>query len=444
LRRFLYLLPCISVLFSPLPVPSAPSISPDPFLASPASLAFKAGRFEEALAGFQALLKEYPDDLIILRYIAITYDRLEHSQGAVAAFEKALALDAKNPALHFFLGETLVKMQEVKKAEEAFRRAMELGPDTLYAERAKQYLETMEQQTAHEEKAGNPKSWDLFTQVGFQFDDNVPLAPRKKELFTGPDREGFRATEFLAAGYQLAQVGGLTGKVDFSSYQSQHPERDLNDFNLSTYEPSLTLGYDTTLWGMAISPSLRYDFKDVLLKGDAFSQSHGVNARVNVCVTDNVILTPFYRLSVDRFDDDGFDPKISSRDAVNDPVGLNTAFLFMEGQGQVRTGYEYQQNMAEGSNFDSVGQRGSVGFSLPVVEEIRLDVNGQYSVEKSFHFEGPRDRRTKQQAYSAELSRSFWDRLSVTFSYYYTFADSNYAELEYIQGIFNFNVSVSF
>lgn len=155
------------------------------------------------MAGFQDLLKQYPDDVVILRYIAITYDRLERFEEAVATFEKALRLDPKNPVLHLFLGVTLFKMRVAEKSEVALRRAIELGPDTVYAGRAKQYLDVMEQQKAQGEVPGGPKRWDIFTQVGFQFDDNVPSAPRKKALFTGPDREGFRVIEYVSAGYRV-------------------------------------------------------------------------------------------------------------------------------------------------------------------------------------------------------------------------------------------------
>ena len=67
---------------------AAVTIGADAFLASPAAAAFKQGQFEPALEGFEALLAEYPDDPMILRYIGISLDRLERYQEAVEAFQK--------------------------------------------------------------------------------------------------------------------------------------------------------------------------------------------------------------------------------------------------------------------------------------------------------------------------------------------------------------------
>ena len=422
------------VLFSASSIHAA-AISPEDFLASPAARAFKAGKYEEALKGFQALLTAHPDDLTILRYIGITYDRLEQYEQAVATFKKGLALDARNPPLYYFLGVSLFKMRQSSQAAEAFHKAIELAPTSLYAKQAQQYLETINQQRSQAEPTGGPKRWDLLAQFGFQWDSNIPAAPTRGSglfpKFTGP-REGFRAIEQIAAGYQFLKYGPWAARIGFSTYQSEHTESSFHKFNVSTYQPSLELSYVTALWEMPTSPSLRYEFIDTLLKGEHFSKSHSVTAKVDANVANDWIISPFYRFTVDGFKEEGFDPHFSSRDAKNHAGGATIYYLFLQRRANVRLGYEFQSNKAKGANFDFSGHKGTAGLTLPLIAEINLDLSGSLSGDRSNHFRGLRgDRRTTEQVYSVSLSRGFWDLLFLTLSYQHTFDNSNYADLEY-------------
>ena len=419
------------------------AISPEEFLSSLAASAFKAGEYEEALKGFQALLEKYPGDLTILRYIGISYDRLEQDEEAVATFRKGLALDPKNAALHYFLGGTLFKMRDSKQATEAFRKAIELAPGSLYTKQAQQYLEAMNQQMSQDEPTGGPKRWDLLAQVGFQWDNNIPSAPRRRSLFPGP-HEGFRATEQFSAGYQL-KYSGWAARIGFSTYQSQHTEGRFNDLDLSTYQPSFEVSYVTTLAEMPVSPSLRYEFNDTLLKGDHFSKSHSVTAKVDANVVGNWIISPFYRFTVDKFQQEGFDPRFSSRDAKNHVGGATIYYLFWQRRGNVRFGYEFQRNGAKGANFDLSGHKGTVGLTVPLIAEINFDFSGELSGDRHPHFRGViGDPRTRQQVYSASLSRGFWNLLFLSLSYQYTLANSKYGPLEYDRNIVALTGAVKF
>ena len=106
------------------------ALTPKAFLETPAATAFKAGDFEAALSGFEALRAEHPDDPLVLRYLAMTLDRLERHEEAIEALRRALAERPDNAALHFFLGVSAWKARQIDLAVESFRRAAALAPDS--------------------------------------------------------------------------------------------------------------------------------------------------------------------------------------------------------------------------------------------------------------------------------------------------------------------------
>ncbi len=445
-RTWLVLLWALAALWAPAafilppPVHASSPITADEFLASPAAQAFKQGQYEDALAGFQALLGEHPDDVLVLRYLAITYDRLKRYPEALATYDKALASSPESPALHYFRGVTSFKVREARKAREAFRQTLALAPDTVYGQQAQQYLEVMERQEAQYEPPGAPKAWDLYLQAGVQFDDNVPAAP---ESFAA-DRESFRFVQYLSGGYSFLRKGGWKARAELSSFQSQHPEGDLNDFNLSTFESALDLSYATTLGKKPVLPGLRYSYKPVLLHGSLFSRSHVVSPVLHASLTARTTTSLSYRLTFDDFSDDGFDETISSRDALNHAFGITQYLFFARRRAYLWAGYEYRLNDAEGLNFDFRGHRGTAGLSAPLPLGVRMDLGGEVAREDYPNFQGPMDRRTNRWSGSAALSRAFWTRLAVSLSYSLTREESNFEVLEYERQIGTLTVALTY
>jgi tetratricopeptide (TPR) repeat protein len=417
------------------------AISPEEFLSSSAATAFKAGSFDEALKGFQTLLEKYPDDLTLLRYIGITYDRLERYDQAVATFRKGLSIAPNNPAIHYFLGITLFKKKEAEPATEAFERAIRLAPGTLYGKQAREYVQAINKQKSQDEPVGLPGRWDGLAQFGFQYDDNVLSAPNRGS----GNRDSFRLVEYLAGGFEFPKDSPWRTRLGFATYQNQHTEGRFHNLNLSTLQPSLELGYITTVGAVPVYPTLRYDFNAGLLNGRNFNQSHSITARVDSALGERWILSPSYRFTVDEFREEGFDPRFSSRDAKSHSGGATLYYLFWNRRAHIRLGYEGTDNRADGSNFNSVSHKGIVGFTIPLVAEVNFDFGGEFSRDRYNDFHGlGGDRRTTQRVYAASLSRGFWNSLFVSLAYQHTLADSSYSALDYKRNIAGLTVAVKF
>ncbi len=239
-------------------------------------------------------------------------------------------------------------------------------------------------------------------------------------------------------------MGNWVMGAEFSTYQSQHTESDLDDFNVSTLNISPYFNYTSTLLGRPFSPYLRYDFYYVLLGGDSFSNSHIINASFNIGITRNTLTVPFYLLTFYDFDDEGFDPDISSRDAVNNAVGIRQYFFFLQRATNIWFSYEFQRNDADGLNFNYNAHKVGGGFSFPITWGVRTDASAEYGREDYPDFQAVRDRETNRQTYSVRISRNIIARIFGAFSYSYTNEDSNFDVLEYDRHIITWSLFVSY
>lgn len=425
-------------------VPTAAcAIGADEFLRSPGAEAFRQGRYEDALAGFERLLERYPDDALILRYIGITQDRLGRYAEAVATYRRAVAVDPRDAALHLFLGIAHYHLRDAGSAREALARAVELGPDSPYAQRAQEYLDVMARQAAEYARPGAPRRWNLSLRAGVEFDTNVPQAPADRSVFPG-DRDGVRFTQYLAGTYRLLAGGPWEARIEGSVYYSEHPDRDLNDFDVSALEAGLVAGYATAVAGLPVLPAARYAYKPVYQQGHRYSEAHTVTASVNVGFTRETTTSLAYRLAFLDFRDEGFDPRLSSRDATSHALGVTHYLYFAERRGYVWGGYEYQWSDADGLNFESRTHRVGGGVAAPVPLGARLDVSAEYARDDYPDFQGPRKRQTDRWSASVALSRPVWEPLVVTLSYSYRREDSSLDQLDYDRHIVGLTMGFSF
>ncbi len=403
------------------------TLSAEAFLASPAAAAFKQGRYQEARAGFEALVAEYPGDALLLRYLGLSHDRLGQLDKAIAAFEHGLEIQPDSPALHYFLGITAFRSRDSDRAFAAFRRAIELAPDSPYGERARRYVAAMQQQIGSYEQPGAPRRWDLFVQLGSQYDWNVQAAP---DSFSG-DTDGFRFTQFLLGSYDVLQRERWRIRGELSSYHSQHPDSDFDAFDLNTVGTRLELSYASRVRGRPVTTSLGYGWDFTFLDGDRYSSVQRLATRISVGFRPDTLTQLVYEFRTDRFREDGFNRKVSSRDAVVNVVGLSQYLFFDERRHYLWVDYRFRHADADGSNFDVLAQSGVVGASLGLPHRLRADLNVSFDYEKYVHFRGSPDRRSRRWTLSTALSRPLRGGLAVSLGYLYANDDSNYRSFEW-------------
>lgn len=434
-KRLLIVL--IVFLFNPIAYAQVQLVDTD------AGKAFKAGDYEKALKEFSLLLDEYPEDsVIILRYMGLSYHRLEKYSDAIKSYEEALEIDPQNAPVIFYLASTYFKISQTNKAKEQFQNVISIAPESLYSGWAERYIEAIEQKETVYERPGGPRLYQVFLQVAPQLDFNVPEAPDNSNSFS--DDESFRFTEYASLGLRTKQLGNWFFGADFSTYQSQNTKQELREFNLSTFNISPYINYTTTVFGKPFSPIVRYNFNYALLDYDSYSNSHSISASLNTAFTEDTLTIPFYRITFDDFNDEGFDPSISSRDATNNAVGLLQYFFFMQRALNVWIGYEFQNNNADGLNFNYNGNRITGGVSVPIFWNIRTDLSAEYARDDYSDFQGPRDRETNRGNLFGRITRNIKGPIYGAISYNYTKEDSNYSVLEFDRHIITWSIFLSY
>jgi tetratricopeptide (TPR) repeat protein len=91
---------------------------------------FRAGRYSEALARFEAAAQADPDDLSTKIGVAKTKLLLERVQDASEMLKKLRELQPKSAAVSYWFGQTRESSGDREQAEAAYRAAIEAGGDT--------------------------------------------------------------------------------------------------------------------------------------------------------------------------------------------------------------------------------------------------------------------------------------------------------------------------
>ena len=89
----------------------------------------------------QELLDRAPDDLQTKKTLAFTYYTNQKFQAAAELYLQLSAHAADDPAVHFYLGNTLFRLKSFKAAMEAWRKAILCDGAGIYGDRARERIE---------------------------------------------------------------------------------------------------------------------------------------------------------------------------------------------------------------------------------------------------------------------------------------------------------------
>jgi hypothetical protein len=417
---------------------TAEAQTPMRFRDTPGAQAFLAKRYQDALREFRKLREANPNHVVILRYLAITLDRLNRYDEAVAVFKEALAVAPNNVALHFFLGVTLYNARRGAEAVVRFQRAISLAPQSMYAELATRYLDAIAQQQMQQQQPGAPQRFGVYAQAGVKYDDNVLSAP---DGFAGK-RSDSRQTGYLLLEYYLHRSPTWLAAVEINGYGIWYNDRAFNSLEVSQYSGGVRLQRVGTLRKYPYVGSIKYGYNEVRLsEGDVYSRSNALTLGLRLNLSANTATYGYYQYTDDDFTEEGFDPVFSSRDANNHAMGLRHTWFFAKRKGQVNMGLDYQKNNAAGVNFVMEGISANIGAITPLPWKLRADLKFAYGEDDYRKFAGPVRRETHRRRYGAGLSRWFGRRVLVRLDYSYVDEDSSYEQLTYDREAWGASVS---
>lgn len=356
--------------------------STEEFLFSPAAQLFQAGDYARALEALDRLIERYPGDPLLLRYRAISLDRLGRSEEAIEVFKEILEKNQDHLPTLYFLGQAYFRLGRKQAARSMWQRVVEKGGTTLYAEWSREALRRIP--IALEPPRPKPSRWNILTRASYEFDSNVLLKPDDKSLASPEDPNASRYTVGTQLDYRA--FSGKTFVVD-GSYEFRQTLHDdsLDEFNFTFQDFGVNARKQTWFRGRSVIGGLEYNILPGFLNGDLFSLIHQWILSADTRWTPRTRTVVFDRASLSNFGPDGSSPRQTSRDGFYQDFGIthswypwNTSLSFFLHE-------EFNSAFTRGDNFDRVGNTTRVGSHLPW-KRAAFDVSGGLAFGGYPHF----------------------------------------------------------
>ncbi|MBI1778361.1 MAG: tetratricopeptide repeat protein [Proteobacteria bacterium] len=416
-------------------------MNPDSLGASPAVKAFEEGRFAEALAGFSELQRRYPDDPLLLRYLGLTYLRLDRPADAVAVLERAQG----DPAAGYALGVAWARLGHTTQARAAFRRVIEAAPASADAERARAYLDNLAdaEEAPPAPEAGlalATRPWALTLRAGLQYDDNVPPVP------PGDPRPRRSPRAILAAeGYRdLWEDGGWRLRAEGIGTASRNVNASLRRFDLVDLETALDAGYSSEIAGVTARPGLRYALQPTFEGGRLANVGHLLTSSLSVSPADGWVTSLAHWAEFSPFVNQSIDVGSRATGGVLQSLKLLQFYLPAAGGYQLYGGYTHEWNDAAEPNAAYRGPRLTFGGTLGLPRGFRFDARLEAFRHDYPRFTPEPKRRSEGWLIEAFLSRAFAEGTTLSIGYQRAMEESNIRQARYGRNLITMLLSRAF
>ncbi len=384
--------------------------------------AFEEGRFEDALQALSELARQYPDDPIVLRYLGLTYLRLDRPAEAAAVLARA---KGDSTAL-YALGVAEARLGHVEAARAVFRRVIEEASSSADAERARAYLDNLADAgeaapRAESEPLARARASALTLRAGLQYDDNVPpLAPGDPRPRASP-----RAI-VSAEGYEdLWTDGGWRLRAEGIGTAARALNTALRRFDLVDLEAALDAGYSTELAGIGARPGLRYGLQPTFEGGRLANIGHLVTTSLALSPADSWVTSLAHLAQFSPFVDQSVDVGGRETGGLLQSLRLLQYYLPTGGDYQLYGGYSYEWNDASDPNASYSGSRFTLGGALGLSHGLRLDGRLEAYGHDYPRFEPVPRRQSQGWLMEAFLSLELDQSYTVSAGYQRAMEDSN-------------------
>lgn len=358
------------------------TISAEEFMASPFADAFRADDYERALGALQPILERHPNDPLVLRYKAMSLDRVGQSQEAIVIYQELLKRDPDHAPTRFFLGQAYERMGSRDQAIKEWRWVADRSPAEQYRQWAK---DSLARAGVVPEAAPERKRWTLVGNLGWDWDSNVFLKPEDKALTSTGDQNASRYTIDLGLRYHVLAERDLQVDLAYTSRQSLHDD-SLDDFNFTSQEFGLDARKRVDLSGRAVTLGARYDTLVGFLEGDLFSFANRFTVSGDTRLTPHTRTVVSNRLTVSEFGPDGSNPPQTSRDGLYEDVGLTQYWYTEDFRRHLFVRHEFTAGWAKGGNFDRRGTATRLGLHTPLLWRTDVDISTAFVYNAYPHF----------------------------------------------------------
>ena len=343
-----------------------PLISKEEFLSSDFPKFFKRREFNKALDASELLLKKYPNDPLILRYRALTLDKLGRRKDAITEYEHILSLDPDHAPTRLFLGLTYARDGQLDQAARELRWVTEKSGSEAYRHWAEAQLTRVKRLGKKATVKKVEKRPYLVGKAGAYYDSNPLLIPGDSRLSSRPKKDGIDFPVNLSVGYPVvlekdARLDALyVGQVLLHDSGASRVDFDSQGFALDAKKRAF-FGSRALLFGA------RYDFRTNLLRSTLFSIVNRFLLSAETSFWQRTKTHVYSRFSYSNYRNDGSIPSITSRDGYRGGLGLVQYFYTSE---DFRTYLFVKEELSfadtRGDNFDREGSLTRLGIHGPL------------------------------------------------------------------------------
>lgn len=202
-----------------------------------------------------------------------------------------------------------------------------------------------------------------------EHDDNVSLV--SDDAFAAEPLSSTGAGVLFTVGHSFLRTPALELRGSLAGFHTAQLSSGAEDFDVTGVLPRLSLIHRTRFAGKPASVTASLSLRRDWLSGEGFSRLVDIGGSYLVSVTPAWSLGPSYAVSSRDYDDEGFDPDITSRNALRQTLGLTSQWLFAA-PARARTPARLaltlssQRNAADGSDFEFQGAVYGAQLDLPL------------------------------------------------------------------------------
>jgi tetratricopeptide (TPR) repeat protein len=357
---------------------SSPEIPSREFLDSRFITHLKKKEYKKALKESEALLKRYPDDSLILRYRALTFEKLNKPDEAIKLYKQIFKKRPDYVPAHLFLGLAYIKQKKNREGAEQLRWVIQNSKSKEYQQWAQAQLNRLK---VKPKKAGKPIKKKTYgvVKTGVAYDSNALLVPDDEKL-SAKDKHGSAQYSLdLNVGYPVRLKKDSRLDIVYIGQQRSHDagakqvDFTSNGFAIDAKKRNL-IGKRAVLFGS------RYDFRANFLRSDLFSIVNRFVLSADTSFWKKTRTHCYARLGILNYGPDGANPDVSSRDGVRGGLGVTQyfytndlrTFFFVKGEGS--------SHQTRGDNSIRQGALARLGFHAPLkfLKKTALDISTGY------------------------------------------------------------------
>ena len=388
------------------------------------------GQHDEAIEDLKKAGSLAPDNIEVKFYLALAYARIGELEQAEALFQKVLKEDESADTVHLELGRIYYVKEECSKSAEYLTRYIALTDDEDF----KKYAQSLMEECGDRTKQKKP--YYLNATAGYQYDDNVIVEPENPSI-TADSKSDSRVIAYLDASATLLDKGIVHVKTDYNFYQSLH--FDLDDFNIHYHKIKPKLEFQVS---DIVKPTVGYAYEYTLLGGDRYGGTNVVFADVAITEGEKFSTDLKYEYRNFKYWNSEIFPTNSIRSGTQNIIGVKQNY----GAGSLKADLYLDgiYNRADENYWSYDGFKAGAELSYRITKPLIITVAAEYG-ENDYRDDYPgfsEERLDKVQVYSAILTYSYSERITVYISDDYIRNDSNIFLFDYKRNIVGIYLTV--